>query len=171
MLCFSYLIQPPNEAVSHQSYNPHTVWNMMLFWRVTLHVHNIFFSLACSVCCRVPGKGLYVVANNFCVALPGCCLAKRACLFQGLCVARCHTINTFNSRKLFRPKTMKQRQFSLRKKIHRGKATTWKNEDSQVCNISWILMVYLKFLLFAGPPVTVCTFTCNKGFALQHREE
>ena len=69
---------------------------------------------------RAPGKGLYVVVKNFCMALPGCCLAERACLFRGLCVARCHAINTFNSGKLFRPKTMKQRQFSLRKKYNVG---------------------------------------------------
>ena len=34
---------------------------------------------------RAPGKGLYVVARNFCLALPGCCLANRAYLFRGLC--------------------------------------------------------------------------------------
>ena len=36
----------------------------------------------------VPGKGLCVVARNFCLALPrlpGCCLAKHAYLFRCLC--------------------------------------------------------------------------------------
>ena len=32
-----------------------------------------------------PGKGLYLVARNFCLALPGCCLAKHTYLFRGLC--------------------------------------------------------------------------------------
>ena len=35
---------------------------------------------------RAPGKSLYMVARNFCLALPGCCLAKHAYFFRGPCI-------------------------------------------------------------------------------------
>ena len=34
---------------------------------------------------RAPGKGLYMVARNFCLSMPGCCLSKYTYLFRGLC--------------------------------------------------------------------------------------
>ena len=34
---------------------------------------------------RAPGEGLYGVARDFCLALPGCCLAKHGYLLRGLC--------------------------------------------------------------------------------------
>ena len=38
---------------------------------------------------RAPGKGLYVVVRNFCLALPGCCLAKHAYLSGASVLLNC----------------------------------------------------------------------------------